>query len=224
MYMCTRLCMCIYVYVHSVEGGSLRVPVPLKRISYLEPSACAVYSEIGIFLRCLKFHEKFIRVLEHAHTYISNTHERFIVLAFFISSGITVRRLIITSVPRYTSWIVPSSFQQFIANEILLDFRILTSQLFPFIFQVNLQMAKFQLNEYFSKYNRRSVDTYWKCTEKNFAIFHNRVPQDGTCTFMFLVPRRHSYDTFQIYKLVISGGMHAAAARLAKRTNRLWNK
>lgn len=88
--------------------NSPRAPVPLKRISYLEPSAFAVYSEIGIFLRCLKFHEKFIRVLEHAHihTYIyvyTETRERFILLALLISSEITVRRLIITFIARYTS-------------------------------------------------------------------------------------------------------------------------
>lgn len=43
--------------------------VSLKRILYLEPSACSVYLEIGIFLRYLKFHEKFIRV-EHKRIYM----------------------------------------------------------------------------------------------------------------------------------------------------------
>lgn len=103
MCVCARALARVYVYKHSARERSPRVSGSLKRISYLEPSACAMYSEIGIFLRCLKFHEKFIRVLEHVHTYIPNTRKRFIVLASFISSEITVRRLIITSVARYMS-------------------------------------------------------------------------------------------------------------------------
>jgi len=79
---------CMYIFVHVLRTYT-SVRGLAKRILYLEPSACSVYLEIGIFLRYLKFHEKFIRV-EHKRIYmyvpihISNIHisnERFIVLS-----------------------------------------------------------------------------------------------------------------------------------------------